>query len=123
MTNYIYAIIGDDEIVENIIAADDSNFIDVLRLMIPEAKDIILVTEETFPAYIGGDVVDGKFRMPKPFPSWTWSSELWKWVAPVPYPEGDSGFTWDEDTLSWTVIPPISVDNDSEQENNQSVIN
>lgn len=114
MTDYTYAVMGGDGIVANIIASDNPDSAEALRLLIPDAADIILATEETGPAYIGGDMLDGRFRMPSPFPSWTWDKKSSSWVAPVPYPEGGNGYTWDEESASWIEIPaPVTEDDDA----------
>ena len=39
----------------------------------------------------------------QPYPSWTWSDG--EWTAPVPYPDGDGWYEWDEEALDWVVIP------------------
>lgn len=101
MTDYTYAVIGDDGVVTNIIAADNPNSEVPLRLLIPDAVDIVLVTEATGPAYINGDRVGARFRSPSPYPSWIWNSESWSWKSPVPYPDDDNGYIWDERTVSW----------------------
>ena len=48
---------------------------------------------------VGWLVVDGGFRPPAPYPSWTWDGQAWQ--PPIPRPEGD--WTWDEPTLSWVL--------------------
>ncbi len=35
----------------------------------------------------------------QPFPSWIWNGEFWE--APVPYPQDDKFYHWNEDTQSW----------------------
>ena len=42
------------------------------------------------------------FVTPKPYPSWIRSGSFWN--APIPMPEDDKVYTWNEDTLSWDVI-------------------
>lgn len=44
------------------------------------------------------------FIPPKPFNSWTLNEDTCLWDAPVPMPDGDALFTWDEDSLSWKII-------------------
>jgi hypothetical protein len=39
-------------------------------------------------------------RPPQPYPSWTWNGETWE--APVPYPEGEEFYVWDEENQEWT---------------------
>ena len=41
-------------------------------------------------------------RPPQPYPSWTWNGEIWE--APVPYPEGEEFYEWNEDNQEWTLI-------------------
>jgi hypothetical protein len=44
------------------------------------------------------------FIPPKPFPSWLLNEETCLWESPVPYPEGDGFYTWDEDSQSWVMV-------------------
>jgi hypothetical protein len=44
------------------------------------------------------------FIPPKPFESWVLNEETFNWVAPVPYPEGEIEYTWDESSASWVEI-------------------
>jgi len=107
MTEYIYAVVDIDGVVENIVVTDAPDSHDALRLLIPSAADIILTTDETGPAYILGDQIGGRFRMPKPFDSWLWNEDDWRWYAPIPYPQDDTGYTWDESLGDWIPIPQI----------------
>jgi hypothetical protein len=38
-------------------------------------------------------------RPPQPYPSWTWEDGVW--TAPVPYPDDDAPYVWDEETQDW----------------------
>ena len=40
------------------------------------------------------------FIPPQPFPSWTLDEEC-KWQAPIPYPEGELMYSWDEEAGDW----------------------
>ena len=40
----------------------------------------------------------------KPYPSWTRSGSFWN--APIPMPEDDKVYTWNESTLSWEEVAP-----------------
>jgi hypothetical protein len=101
MTDYIYAVINNENLVENIIVADNDDAVVPLKMLIPEANDIIYVTEENGPAYIGGDYINGKFRIPKPYQSWTWNENDSTWQAPVTYPQDEKVYVWDENSISW----------------------
>lgn len=96
-----YAIIRDD-LVYNIVIADDENFFAVAY-----PDDIVIpVTEETGVAAIGVEFIDGKFMPIKPWNSWVFDPNVWSWIAPQPYPNDGGIYLWDESSLSW-VTPVI----------------
>lgn len=41
------------------------------------------------------------FIPPKPYSSWILNEETCLWEAPVPMPQDDKMYTWDEETVSW----------------------
>jgi len=41
------------------------------------------------------------FIPPKPYESWLLDEETCLWKAPVPYPEDDVMYQWDEETIDW----------------------
>lgn len=41
------------------------------------------------------------FYAPQPFPSWTLNKLTWLWEAPIPKPDNENLYAWDESTLSW----------------------
>ena len=54
-----------------------------------------------------GDTYDStkdKFIAPQPFDSWTLNSND-DWEAPTAYPTDGENYYWDEDTLSWVLLP------------------
>lgn len=44
------------------------------------------------------------FIPPKPFDSWILDEDTCLWFAPVPYPEDDKAYEWNEDSLSWVEV-------------------
>lgn len=54
------------------------------------------------PAYVDGDLVDGYFYAPQPFPSWTRNNG--QWLPPTPAPNNSPYAYWDEPTLTWIEI-------------------
>lgn len=47
------------------------------------------------------------FIPPKPFDSWLLNEDTCLWEPPIPMPEDDNMYTWDEETISWVeVIDP-----------------
>lgn len=48
------------------------------------------------------------FIPPKPYSSWTLDESIANWTAPVPYPEDGLSYSWDEERLSWVLVPEDS---------------
>jgi len=44
------------------------------------------------------------FIPPKPFESWILNEDTCRWEAPVPYPNDDQLYAWNEDTTSWDLV-------------------
>jgi hypothetical protein len=106
MSNSKYATIRNNDITNIIVFDNPSN--DLLDFFKQEDNldSIILATEKTV---IGG-TYDGQFWSPQPYPSWTKNQQLNEWEAPTPYPVIEEGsnekYEWDENTMSWLLIPP-----------------
>lgn len=43
------------------------------------------------------------FISPQPFASWILNETTCKWEAPIPYPDDDNYYIWDESTTSWVL--------------------
>jgi len=41
-------------------------------------------------------------RPPQPYSSWTWDGE--KWNSPVPYPEDEHSYIWNEEEQTWNLV-------------------
>lgn len=41
---------------------------------------------------------------PKPYESWNWDEDQNMWVSPVPYPNDDDIYIWNEETTSWDKV-------------------
>lgn len=44
------------------------------------------------------------FIPPQPFASWVLNEETAQWEAPVPYPDGDVMYAWNEELGDWEAI-------------------
>ena len=53
--------------------------------------------------YFYDDVLDA-FIAPKPFESWILDEDSCRWKAPVPYPNDDKVYQWNETNQSWDLI-------------------
>jgi len=48
-------------------------------------------------------------RPAQPYPSWTWDADNQRWVSPVPYPDDDKFYQWNEETQSWDEVTDETV--------------
>lgn len=44
------------------------------------------------------------FIPPKPFESWVLDEQTCNWEAPMPYPQDDKTYKWDEEEVSWVEV-------------------
>lgn len=67
--------------------------------------------EQTYELFMwcenGGERFEDTFtfttpRPAQPYPSWVWDGEQWN--SPVPYPDDDKDYYWDEDTTNWVEV-------------------
>jgi hypothetical protein len=45
------------------------------------------------------------FIPPKPFQSWILDEESCSWISPIPYPEDNQQYIWNELDTSWALFP------------------
>jgi hypothetical protein len=45
------------------------------------------------------------FIPPKPFESWVLDEDTCLWEAPLPYPEDEGTYTWNEELFVWELVP------------------
>lgn len=50
------------------------------------------------------DATRDAFIPPQPYVSWTLNETTCLWEAPVPYPDDDGSYEWDEDNQQWVQI-------------------
>lgn len=54
-----------------------------------------------------GDIYNSEldvFIEPKPFESWVLNEDTYLWDPPIPYPEGDDIYRWNEDAGEWSLV-------------------
>ena len=44
------------------------------------------------------------FIPPKPYSSWLLNEESCQWESPIPYPQDDNKYTWNETIKNWEVV-------------------
>jgi hypothetical protein len=82
-----------------------------------EVTQVIVGTAEWATAHLGGQwvdslvkvgigwlLIDGMIIPPKPYPSWTLDQDNFNWIPPIPYPDDDKMYYWDEETQKWLEI-------------------
>ena len=47
------------------------------------------------------DATNDVFYAPKPYPSWVLNQSTWLWESPIPYPNDEKYYVWDEQSTSW----------------------
>jgi hypothetical protein len=53
-----------------------------------------------------GYTFDGTgFAAPQPYSSWILNKESYLWEAPMAMPEDGNLYTWNEETISWELVP------------------
>ena len=50
------------------------------------------------------DRTNDVFYSPKPYNSWSLSTETWLWVPPAAYPDDGKVYNWNETNINWDVI-------------------
>jgi hypothetical protein len=95
-----YACIKDNVVI-NTIVLDNPND-DLIQHFLQELEIDFLV-EATQNTQIGGEYDGVNFWTLKPFESWIKGET--EWVAPLPKPEENKMYEWDETTLYWTEVP------------------
>ena len=44
------------------------------------------------------------FIPPQPYNSWILNETTCKWQSPIPYPDDDKNYTWNEDIINWASV-------------------
>lgn len=105
MTTIDYAFIKDNKVV-NIAVFDDPT--EELLQKFKEESNVDLLISLKDKKVILGSTWDGQdFIDPKPYESWILNSHK-KWESPVPYPEDDKSYYWDESSISWKVYTSLT---------------
>jgi len=90
-----YAVLNSN-IVENIIVADSKEIAENVT------KKLCIEITQTKPVQIGDTYENNIFWSIKPYSSWI-KGEI-DWEAPIPYPNDNKMYSWNESTLFWDEI-------------------
>jgi hypothetical protein len=50
------------------------------------------------------DEIKDAFIPPKPFNSWLLNETTCRWESPIPYPNDDKSYKWNEDNQTWELV-------------------
>lgn len=50
------------------------------------------------------DEMNDVFYEQQPFPSWTLNKTKWIWEAPIPYPQDNKSYAWNESIQQWNEV-------------------
>lgn len=50
------------------------------------------------------DAIRDAFIEPQPFPSWVLNKETCRWEPPIPLPNNDKFYSWNEPTMTWIEV-------------------
>lgn len=97
----IYALLKDNIVVNVVLFADDASH--ELMQTITEANDanLFLSCEEYGETTIGGTFDGTRLWSRQPYPSWIKNEEFHAWQPPIPIPQDDKFYYWDESVLGW----------------------
>lgn len=87
-----------DGLIVNTFVGDDS-FVALVRA---DYNDVFEVTNLEPQPGIGWTVSSDGYRPPQPFPSWAWDGTTW--VAPIPLPNEEAIWAWDENLGNWVIF-------------------
>jgi hypothetical protein len=117
-----FAKLGTGNIVEQVISINnsvitDSNGIEQEQLGVDfinklyNTRDVWKQTSynRTFRKNYAGigysyDQARDAFIPPKPFNSWILNEDTCRWEAPIPYPQDNNKYSWNEQNQSWDLI-------------------
>jgi hypothetical protein len=67
-------------------------------------KDVHQVRDMTAEEKIQKQSAMKELNKTSPYPSWTYNEEICGFVPPVPVPDNENPYKWDEETLSWLTV-------------------
>jgi hypothetical protein len=112
MTEITYGFVDDNNILQQFAVVTDGDLETIERIKsqfaLPNGYPMNLEKEYTL---INETYWNGvRFLHPSPYLSWVFNEDINNWEPPVPYPtieEGsDESYVWDENTISWLLLPP-----------------
>ena len=92
------ALIDDQNNVINVIVWDNTCKEPEGTTAIILEDNVIVAPKWTF------DEINNRFIPPQPYPSWVFNEDLYSWVAPIPKPDDENFYDWDEENEKWKIV-------------------
>ena len=86
------------------VATDQTYLTNDRVYLAPDDEVVLTVWAENGGQRYEGEVVFTAPRPEQPYPSWTWDDGAW--TPPVPPPDFDQPYEWDENQQSWIAVDP-----------------
>jgi len=125
-----YSFINEENIVVEVITGKDESDIDSLpdgfaswEEYYESKRDGLICKRTSYNTYANTHLFDGEafrgnfagvgfvydsnndvFYEQQPFASWTLDQTTWHWKPPIPYPDDENVYQWNEETQSWDVV-------------------
>ena len=96
-----YALIKNN-IVENVIIFDNPTEEILAQFKTLHNADFIIEADSS--AAVDGEYDGTRFWPVKPLPSWVKNQETGMWEAPVPYPQDEKLYAWNEPDKNWVLV-------------------
>lgn len=90
-----------DGIVINILVFDGHNHTLLNQCKEHFGADEVVCCCDNGIAYIDGTWDGKEFKPKKPYESWIWNGSIWE--SPVPYPQDNSHYEWNESSQNWVL--------------------
>lgn len=98
-----FAVIKDG-LVDNIVAGEPDGMDILIDVFLPGADEVVEITEDSGPTFIGGRYLNGKFQPPPTYSSWTFNEDSWSYEPPIAAPSDGQPYEWNETEASWQLV-------------------
>jgi len=103
MTIKDFAFVNEDNIVVNVVVIDDESDESIFTSVAQQYGAVRWLDTSIYGiTEINGHFDGTRLWVEKPYESWVKGDN--EWVAPVPYPQDEKHYYWDEATISWVEV-------------------
>jgi hypothetical protein len=101
--NHPHAFIKNEKVISVPIFGDhNEDLIEVIRQDL--GADLVISCCEFGEAFVDGAWDGSRFWPAKPHASWIWDEDKNAWWPPIPVPDKDKLYAWNESSISWVEV-------------------